>query len=82
MAIVIGMRQPAERNAFEVEGLEEPRAFGLVGGEFPVPAAYQLGLEEAGFHPTSSSREVSPEDSQSSCEVTAANESYNARFRG
>jgi hypothetical protein len=43
--------------------------------------AYQLGLEEAGFHPTFESREVSPEDSQSSYVFTAANVSYNARFR-
>jgi hypothetical protein len=54
--VKIAACQPAKRIALEVERLEQAGAFGLVGGEFSVPAAagsaYQLGLEKAGFHPT------------------------------
>jgi hypothetical protein len=54
--IKIAACQPAKRNAFAVQRLEQAGAFGLVVGEFPVPAAtrgaYQFGHKEAGFHPT------------------------------
>ena len=54
--VEIAACQPTKRNALEVERLEQPGAFGLVGGEVSMPAAAgfacQLGLEETGFHPT------------------------------